>query len=195
MLRAEPTQPPTVPRSPDPAALRAAFRELHGPRLHGFALLLTLGDRPRAAALTERALVAGEARAPALRHPERAAAWLRARVVSGAGRPDARLDAAQRRTALSSLGVDGPVLAGLAGLGRLERAALVAAWSERLDRRDVGAIVGRDGRRLDALVRRAGRRFLDGYASAGRVSADAIPATPDGPIMARVRAAASRAMP
>ena len=30
--------------------IRAAFRDLHGARLHGFALLVTLGDRANAAA-------------------------------------------------------------------------------------------------------------------------------------------------
>ena len=75
---------------PDPSpnstaeAMRAAFRELHGRRLHGFALLLTLGDRPSAARLASEALADGAMRVEELRHPERAAAWLRHRVVERA---------------------------------------------------------------------------------------------------------------
>src|SRR6187431_2709085 len=73
-------------RSPNsnPDVLRAAFRELHGRRLHGFALLLTLGDRPGAARLASEALAAGAMRVDELRHPERAAAWLRHRLVDRA---------------------------------------------------------------------------------------------------------------
>src|SRR5262245_49203152 len=70
--------------APDEGALRDAFRELHGRRLHGFALLLTLGDRAEAARLASDALDAGVARVDELRHPERAAAWLRRRVVDRA---------------------------------------------------------------------------------------------------------------
>ena len=46
-LDPDPSYGSVVPASPD--VVQNAFRELHGPRLHGFALLLTLGDRPRAA--------------------------------------------------------------------------------------------------------------------------------------------------
>src|SRR5690606_20820527 len=76
--------------APSPERLRAAFDELHGSRLHGFALLLTLGDRARAARLAGEALAAAEPRIDALRHPERAAAWLRAHVVRSSHRPSRR---------------------------------------------------------------------------------------------------------
>src|ERR687895_367576 len=78
MQQTHPMAPPPE-RSPDPPVevVRAAFRELHGRRLHGFALLLTLGDRERAASLASDALAAGQLRVDELRHPERAAAWLR----------------------------------------------------------------------------------------------------------------------
>jgi hypothetical protein len=81
------------------------------------------------------------------------------------------------------------VLAGLAALGTLERAALIGSGVERLDNRDVAAIVGRGGNRLDALLRRARRRFLDGSAAAPEG-----PPALGGPLTDLVRASAARAM-
>ena len=75
-----------TPADPQPELVRAAFRDLHGARLYGFALLVTLGDRGRAARLSATALAAGASRLADLRHPERAAAWLRARVLADAAR-------------------------------------------------------------------------------------------------------------
>jgi hypothetical protein len=60
---------------------RAAFRDLHGSRLYGFALIVAMGERQWAAQAATQALAEGELRLPELRHPERAAAWLRRRVV------------------------------------------------------------------------------------------------------------------
>jgi len=182
---------PVEPRDPRPGieALHDALRAIHAPSLHGFALLLTLGDRHRAAALTAAAFHAAEARAGELRHPERAAAWLRAHVVRRAGRRDSAIDADERMAALGPIGVTSPVLAGLASLDRDERAAIIATWAERIDRRDVATIVGRDGDRLDNLLRRARARFLDGHAAA---PTDGSP--PSGPLADAVRSAAARAM-
>lgn len=167
----------------DPAG--AAFRELHGPRLHGFALLLTLGDRPLAARLAADAIAAGVARVRELRHPERAAAWLRRRVVERAAR--SRLGASHG--AVDDLGLDRAAAAGLRALRRRERAALIADAVERLDRGDVGTVVGLDGRRLDRCLRDARARFV--------AAASAVP-TPEadeaGPIVMRVHAIASRAI-
>src|ERR1041384_1046480 len=59
--------------SDEEGMLRAAFREAHGARLHGFALVVTLGDEQLAATLAVDALDAGVRHADALRHPERAA--------------------------------------------------------------------------------------------------------------------------
>lgn len=170
-------------------ALRHALRELHAPSLHGFALLLTLGDRRRAISLTAAALAAADAHATELRHPERAAAWLRARVVATAGRRDSRIDARVRLDALDALGAGSAVLAGLAALDVPGRAALIGSAIEHLDDRDVATIVGRSGDRFDALLRRARRRFLDGYAAAP----DA-PSGLGGPLTDLVHAAAARAM-
>jgi DNA-directed RNA polymerase specialized sigma24 family protein len=173
-------------RSPRSTAevMRAAFRELHGRRLHGFALLLTLGDRPSAARLASEALADGAMRVEELRHPERAAAWLRHRLVrrARAGR-DSHVDA----LVLLDLGVDEALVVAFRSLGRLERAALIASAVERLDRRDVAAIVGREGSSLDRLLRRARERLMKAY-----METAAEP--PDGPIATHVRALARRAM-
>ena len=182
---------PTVSGAASDEPRRAAFRDLHGPRLHGFALLLTLGDQPLAARLAAQALAASATRTSELSHPERAAAWLRQHVVRGAGGrlgvADARPD--RRRPALEELGVDGVALAGLSALGVRERAALVATTVERLDRRDVAQIVGMDGTRLERLVRRARRRALRAGGVAFDDRADA-----DGPLATRIRAIAARTM-
>lgn len=184
-------------RSPqDPASAdtssevrRRAFRELHAPSLHGFALLLTLGDRRRALALTADALSMADAHAAELRHPERAAAWLRRRVTVAAGRRESAIDTQGRLDALEPLNVTPPVLAGLSALGRLERAALVSSWIERLDVLDVATIVDRTGDRLDALLHRARQRYLLGCSAS-----EDRPAWLGGPIADRVRTAAARAL-
>jgi len=172
--------------------LRDAFRELHGQRLHGFALLLTLGDRAIAARLAADTIAAGSARAASLRHPERAAAWLRERVLRDApgrlrrGRSQSR---PERHHALGDLGADEGAIAGLEILDVRERAVLVAAMVERLDRRDVQTIVGVDGIRLDRLLRRANAR----YTSAMAAFQPGVPIE-GGPITARVRSVATRAL-
>ena len=82
-----------------------------------------------------------------LRHPERAAAWLRAHVAKGAAsirRREGRVVA----VALGGLGADPAVVAGLAALDMSERAAFIAASIETLDPRDVAVVVERDGARL-----------------------------------------------
>lgn len=184
---------PTEHRDPSAVAppadvVRSAFRELHGSRLHGFALLLTIGDRPRSARLAADALRAAEANLAAHRHPERAAAWLRGHVLRGAGRHLGRIPTAERQAAFEELGVTGPALAGLSALNARERAAVIAASIEQLDPLDVATIVGRDGARLDSLLRRARARYLEGAAA---VPADT--SLQPGPITQRLRAGAARA--
>jgi [ribosomal protein S5]-alanine N-acetyltransferase len=51
----------------DDDGLRSPFRDLHGPRLHGFALLVALGDRRLAARIAGDALAAGMQREGVLR--------------------------------------------------------------------------------------------------------------------------------
>jgi hypothetical protein len=187
---------PTEKRSPmhdsDLAQQRAAFRELHGARLHGFALLLTLGDRRLAALLAADAIAAGSGRIAELRHPERAAAWLRRRVVRGLGgralmaRGGGPPDLPDE---LAELGADEASIAGLAALDTRGRAAIVASSVERLDPRDVAAIVGVRGARLDRLLRRVAVRYAAAVLKAqGGVPADG------GPIIDRVRSVAMRAL-
>lgn len=184
---------PTERRDPTAMAppadrVRSAFRELHGSRLHGFALLLTLGDRPRAARLAADALRAAEADLASHRHPERAAAWLRAHVQRAAGRGSRRLSPDDRQAALGELGVNDTARAGLTALSTRERGAVIAASIERLDPLDVATIVGRDGARLESLLRRARSRYLE---AAATVPPDTNLAP--GPITQRVRASATRA--
>lgn len=185
------TEGPTS-RATQDEMLQNAFRELHGPSLHGFALLLTLGDQATAARLAADALAAGAMRAAELSHPERAAAWLRWRVVRATGR--ARRRGSQpphdrRRVALEALGVDDDAMAGLGALNVRERAALVAGTIERLDRRDVATIVGMGGSRLERLMQRARRRAMG--AAAARIEPGA---GKDGPIAARIQSIAARMM-
>jgi hypothetical protein len=176
--------PPDPSATSNAEALRAAFRELHGRRLHGFTLLLMLGDRPGAARLASEALAAGAMRVDELRHPERAAAWLRHRVVERArvGRA-ASVDG----RVLLDLGVDEALVGAFGSLSRLERAALIASTVERLDRRDVASIVGREGSSLDRMLRRARERLMRAYA-------ETTVEPPNGPIAAHVQALARRAM-
>lgn len=183
------------PRNPTANAataedLRAAFRELHGRRLHGFALLLTLGNAPASARLTADAIDAGTTHVNELRHPERAAAWLRSRVARAARKVGRRggADGRDRLAALAGCGVDEAVLAGLTALRFWERVALIAASVERLDERDVATIVGTGGRRLDRLLHRARQRYV---AAHGPVSVDQ---WASGPVTDRIQAVASRAM-
>ena len=184
--------PTAIPNDlvPAPPAdlVRAAFRELHARRLHGFAQLLVLGDRALAARLAAEALASGAQNIDALRHPERAAAWLRRHVVDHAGSAAAGGSQAVDRHILGDLGADDGVVAGLALLGPHERAALIASAIERLDRRDVATIVGRDGGTLDRLLRGARQRYLQGYTAVAPETAR------DGPLTARIRDVAQRTL-
>jgi hypothetical protein len=170
---------------------RAAFGELHGARLHGFALLLTLGDQAVAARLAADALAEGSMRATELSHPERAAAWLRWHVVQRARSRlrDGPGTAERRRATLEDLGADAAAFASFAALDVRERAAVAASIVERFDRRDVATVVGLDGTRLDRLMRQARARAI---ASAVRVMDDDPPDR--GPIMARIRSVTDRAL-
>ena len=175
-----------------PEVVRAAFGELHGTRLHGYALLVTLGDRAQAARLTAEALAAGTARAPELRHPERGAAWLRRRVLEAAGHTggaNRRRSAQESRIALEGLGVGEAAFAGLSALTTRERAALVADSVERLDRGDVGTVVGINGSRLDMLIRKVRARYA--AAVAGALEDEV---AGNGPTAARIRAVAAQAL-
>jgi hypothetical protein len=124
-----------------------------------------------------------------MHHPERAAAWLRRRVVMHVGRKvNVSGSALEQRLGLGAIAVDGAVLIGLSRLNPTERAALVAEAVERLDPRDVATIVGRSGKRLAGLLAGARRKYLQGYAAASPEEA------PAGIIAERVRDVAHRAV-
>ncbi len=196
-----PWRSPTAALQPSPAAhddatMAAAFRDLHGPRLHGFALLVTLGDAPAAERVAGFALAAGARQAAALRHPERAAAWLRARtlrLLHERGSMPGRTPAEERRAALATLGADEIVYRGLARLTLDSRAALVVSAIERFDPIDVETILDA----APAATRHAVARARDQYLRlAARRSADE-PETasdqPMGELASRVTELAARA--
>jgi hypothetical protein len=147
----------------DDAQLAAAFRELHGSRLHGFAILVALGDRQLAERAAGFSLAAGARQAAALRHPERAAAWLRARTLRAlhGPRPFRRSPTAEdRRAALIPLGVDDAVYRGLAALSLDARAAFVASAVERFDPIDVETIIDAAPAATRHNLAEARRRYL-----------------------------------
>jgi hypothetical protein len=143
--------------------LQAAFRDVHGPRLHGFALLLTLGNRSLAATSAARTLGEGARCANELRHPERAAAWLRRRLLRSLPRDPGRLtreSEAERRAALRALGVTDEVFDALATLRTDARAVLVLTAIERFAERDVESILDRRGAGLRRLLLQARSTYL-----------------------------------
>lgn len=183
-----------------PPELQAAFRDLHGRRLHGFALLLTLGDRALAARVASQALGEGIDRVAELRHPERAAAWLRGRVLQRTrrDRPVRPARAADAAVALADMGVPEGVAEALGPLSLIQRAAVIATIIERLDRRDVATMIGRDAAGLERVLRRGVRSYLR-TASEPRDTSLASPVGPmqlavTGPTVERVRRAAERAL-
>ena len=135
---------------------------MHGPSLHGFAVLLLLAKGPRAASIAAAALAEGVERAGELRHPERAAAWLRSRVVRLARRaPASKVVTPVERAALAELGVSPAAAEALSGLALPERAALIASSVERFSIADVASILGRDQAATLRVLRSARRRYVE----------------------------------
>ncbi|MEO8247640.1 MAG: hypothetical protein ABI622_11055 [Chloroflexota bacterium] len=174
---------------PDLELLRAAFRDVHGARLHGFALVLVLGNRHAAARLTADTFAALAEDAPRLRHPERAAAALRAELLRRARSTRTRTVADTELQALAHLGVDAETAAALARLGMVDRAAMLASDIERFGDEDVAVILGVSPARARQVTTRARRRYVD-----LRAVTDVRAPPRDGSIVARVEAAAARAM-
>ncbi len=175
--------------------LTEAFHDLHGSRLHGFALLVTLGAAVRAERAAGEALAAGDEQASALRHPERAAAWLRARALRTLRHTvvDAAVSDDSRRASLASLGVDATTYLGLAALSVVARAALVASAIERFETIDVETILGFGPSPTRRMIGAARAAYLLAIAnSAGGQAGASAPAA--GPLATRVRGIASRAM-
>lgn len=163
----------------------ADFVELHADRLLGFAMIVTLGDAARAGNLAAEALAKGIQQIDQMRHPVRAAAWLRGNVTKAAGRPGwgrRRPSEVERRDALHALGVDPTTFDALASLNVRARAAVAATSVEGFAAADVFEIVG-----SDEAVRKARRDFLTAYLAASEAR-ETTP--PSGELAARVRAVA-----
>ncbi|MGZ6213950.1 MAG: hypothetical protein ACXWMG_03265 [Candidatus Limnocylindria bacterium] len=179
------------------AQLSAAFRDLHGSRLHGFAMLVTLGDGPLAERVAAFSLAAGARQAAALRHPERAAAWLRARTLRELHqrrslRRSAPVEA--RRSALATLGVDEAVYRGLAALSIDARAALVASAVERFDPIDVETILDAAPAAGRHAVAEARTRYLRAVVGGESPDESDLPLdAPTGALARRVQEVANRA--
>jgi len=178
-------------------SLREAFRHVHGSRLHGFALLVSLGDARRAERAASEALASGEARASSLRHPERAAAWVRARLVPALrrSRRPGPTDMAARRGALRGLGVDGPAFDGLAALDFDARVAFVASSIERFAPLDVETILRTGPAATRRAIERARGRYLSVVASLPETDRPSLKAGAglEGELARRVRMVAGRA--
>ncbi len=169
--------------------LRGAIRDLHGARLHGFALVLVLGDRPAAARLTAEAFAALDNEAPRLRHPERAAAALRAEVLRRARRIGVRPLDQSAMDVLGRLGIDGPTAHALAAMTIAERAALIASQVERLGDEDVATTLAV----APARVRRVTASARSHYLALHSGDADEVTPAP-GSITERIGLAAARVL-
>jgi hypothetical protein len=146
---------------PDSELLHAAFRDVHAARLYGFALLILHGDRPAAAYLTNATLHDHASRVPGLRHPERAAATLRADLLNRARRlRRPPVNGEERTAALRGLHVDDPTASAIGSLRIEARAAIVAADVERFGEEDVAMILGRSAHAARRAVAAARRSYL-----------------------------------
>ena len=153
----------------------AAFRDVHERRLHGFALLLTLGDRSAAAELARAALREAEPRIEELGHPERGAVWLRRHVLKhapkradGGGRGPFRRSrpAPHSPDGIAEIGADGVLVEALARLDLQSRAALILQDVERFREVDVADALGTDRRAVEKLVREARAKYSQAYTAA-----------------------------
>lgn len=183
------------PAQYDDATLAAAFRDLHGSRLHGFAILVTLGDSPSAERAAGFALRAGAAQAAALRHPERAAAWLRARTLRSLHerRLGRSVSVEARRATLAALGVDDAVYRGLAALSTDARAAIVASAIERFDPIDVETILDAAPAATRHAVAQARARYIRFAAPGSDGAHEDAPGDAMGDLASRVQDVATRA--
>ncbi|HEX6473882.1 MAG TPA: hypothetical protein VF114_02185 [Candidatus Limnocylindria bacterium] len=174
--------------------LQAAFRDLHAARLHGFALLVTLGDRARAAQAAANTVAVGARRAAELRHPERAAAFLRRALLKELRHtPTSRhLTPAERHAALRDVGAAEPAIAALEALTASRRAALVAGIVERFALTDVATILDMDLLGAQRAVQGARREYLAAAANCMRELQDG--AAAGGALADRVEQIAARAV-
>jgi DNA-directed RNA polymerase specialized sigma24 family protein len=166
MPSALPADTRVAARDADLGAMRAAFRELHGRRLAGFATMLLLGNGQRAAGLAAASLARGSERVTELRHPERAAAWLRADLLRHVGRVPQALPPALDPV-LAALGATPAIMQALATLDLRQRAVIIAMDIEHLDLRDVERIVGRRPAATARLLAQARARFAASFDELG----------------------------
>jgi DNA-directed RNA polymerase specialized sigma24 family protein len=178
----------------EPDLLRAAFRDLHGARLYGFSLLVAVGDRTRAAQAASTAVTVGAQRAAELRHPERAAAWLRRRVLKELQRTRAsrHVTPADRHAALVEIGTADAAIAALENLTQVRRAALVAGLVERFALTDVATILGTDLSRAQRALAEARREYLTAVTHWMQARPKA--AIPGGALADRIEQVAARAV-
>lgn len=166
MPSALPADSDVAARDADVEAMRAAFRELHGRRLTGFATMLLLGDATRATELAASSIARGAEQVTELRHPERAAAWLRADLLRYAGRPS-QASPPTMEPILTALGATPAIMQALAALDMRQRAALIAMDIERLDLPDVERIIGRRPGPTARLLGQARSRFAAAFDELG----------------------------
>lgn len=132
-----------------------------------------------------------------LRHPERAAAWLRSTALPGLSSARTREPEAARRETLRALGVTDAAFDGMAGMAVRERAAFVAATIERFEPLDVETILRSDAGTARRLVDGARRHYLAAAGTAiGRESTpgDAPPDAPPGGLTRHIEALAEAAL-
>jgi len=187
---------PTPALAQEHARLADAFRGLHGPSLHGFAMLVTLGDEPAAERTAGRALAAGAEQAAALVDPRREAAWLRARALRDLSGWQRRrsIPTLVRRDALASLGVDDSLYQALAAMPLRARAALVASTVERFAATDIETIMGAAPAASRRAVADARLRYLRAVGEEPGIRRVAPTSHPEGELAKRVQAVAARAM-
>lgn len=158
---------------------------------------MALGDRAAAASAAGEAIATAMPRLADLRHPERAAAWLRSAALRSLSAGRQREPEPARRETLRALGVTDAAFDGLAGMDLRERAAFVAADVERLDPIDVEAIMRVGAGTARRLVDRGRRRYLAAAAAhAGRepMAGGATSDAPPGGLTRRIEALAEAAL-
>jgi DNA-directed RNA polymerase specialized sigma24 family protein len=128
--------------------------------------MLLLGNGQRAAGLAAASLARGSERVTELRHPERAAAWLRADLLRHVGRVPQALPPALDPV-LAALGATPAIMQALATLDLRQRAVIIAMDIEHLDLRDVERIVGRRPAATARLLAQARARFAASFDELG----------------------------
>ena len=175
----------------DAEQLQEASSDANAARLHGFALLLTVGDEPRAAAAAIAALEAGAERAES-QDADQAAAWLRREVIGELRRtwPTPYLAPGERHAVLSRMGVAEPLISALEEMSAEQRAALVVSSIEGMAMADVATTLDAD---LGDAYRAVEGARLDYLTTAARMTAPGPAATP-GPLARRISEIRARAI-